>query len=138
MERPTSSVKSWFTCTRCWTATLESRNLIRKNKSNRSSVHPLREVIARLQCRRNLVGVHGDVLRQVLRILPLEELDAILRVRLTPEVAIRRSFLVLGLTERECHGDRARPAIELDFHDVCDVGRCEVRLLGAIRLHEEG
>ena len=64
-------------------------------------VHPLREVRAALQRSIHLSRAHGLVLRQVLGVLPLEELDAILGDRLTAEVAVSRRLLVFRLTQSQ-------------------------------------
>merc|ERR1712228_1130207 len=101
------------------------------------SIHPLRQVVAGLERRRNTLGVHVLVLRKVLGILPLEKLDAIFGVRLAPEMTVCRCLLVLRLTQCERHRDRARPAIELDFDDVRDVVRRELTTLSTIGLDEE-
>merc|ERR1712066_779665 len=86
-------------------------------RSGPTSVHPLGQIVAGLQLRGDLRGVHLRVLGEVLGILPLEVLDALLGVRLAPEVAVRRRLLVFGLTERQGHRDRAGAAVEgnLDY-----------------------
>merc|ERR1719343_1950133 len=71
--------------------------------SSPSLVHPLGQVVASLQRCGDLLRVHLGVLREVLGVLPLEELDASLGVRLTAEVAIRRRLLVLRLAQRQGH-----------------------------------
>merc|ERR1712137_316787 len=101
------------------------------------SVDPLGEVVAALQLRRDLRRVHLRVLGEVLGVLPLEVLAAILGVGRAAEVAVRGRLLVLGLTERKGHSDRARPAVERNLDDVGDVLSRERTLLRAIGLHEE-
>merc|ERR1712050_541214 len=81
--------------------------------SLRTSVDPLGQVVAGLERRRHLLRAHALVLGEVLGVLPLEELDAVLRVCLTTEVAVRRSLLVLGLAQRQGLRDGAWPAVEL-------------------------
>merc|ERR1712151_1125674 len=71
-----------------------------------ASIHPLCEVIAGLQLSCNLLGAHALVLGQVLGVLPLEKLEAILSIRLTPKVAIGSCFLVLGLAQSKRHTKR--------------------------------
>merc|ERR1719223_2668049 len=64
-----------------------------------ASIHPLCEVVAGLQLSCNLLRAHALVLGQILGILPLEKLEAILCIRLTPKVAIGSCLLVLGLAQ---------------------------------------
>merc|ERR1711869_187021 len=73
------------------------------------SVDPLREEVAGRQFRRHVGRRHRRVLTEVLGALPLEELDAVLRVRLAAEVAISGGLLVLGLAEGERLGNGAGP-----------------------------
>merc|ERR1719172_342853 len=101
------------------------------------SVHPLGEVVARFQCSIDLRRVHGLVLGQILGILPFEELDTILSVRLAAKVAICSSLLILGFAECKGHGNGTWTAIELDLDDVSDVVGCQITLLCTIGLHEE-
>ena len=81
-------------------------------------VHPLREVRAALQRSIHLSRAHGLVLRQVLGVLPLEELDAILGDRLTAEVAVSRRLLVFRLTQSQGLSDGTRPAVEFDLQHL--------------------
>ena len=69
--------------------------------------------------------------------LPLEEFHTILCLRLAPEVAIGRGFLVFWLAERKRNCNRAWTAIKFDFYYVCDVFRVEAALLCAVCLHKE-
>merc|ERR1712048_1483227 len=75
-----------------------------------SSVHPLREVVAGLERGGDLIRIHLGVLVDVLGVLPLEEFDAVLGIRLAAKVAVSRGLLILGLAKREGHGDGARAA----------------------------
>ena len=50
----------------------------------------------------HLSGVHRGVLRQLLLVLPLEELDAIFRILLATEVAVGCGLLVIWLAQ--CQG----------------------------------
>merc|ERR1719265_2141279 len=84
-------------------------------------VNPLGEEIAGLQLSRHFDRRHGLVLGEVLRALPLEVLDAVLRVRLASKVAVRRRLLVLWLPQSETEPEGTRPAIEGHLHDVDDV-----------------
>merc|ERR1711979_100307 len=95
------------------------------------SVDPLREVVARLEFRCDLLGVHGRVLRKVLRILPLEELDALLGHGHAPEMAVGGRLLVLGFSQGQGLGNGAWPAVEGDLDNVCDVLGSERTLLRA-------
>merc|ERR1719486_418745 len=65
------------------------------------------------------------------------KLDAILGVRLAPEVAISSGFLILGLPEYKGHGNGTWAAIKLNLDDIGDVNSCQVALLSAIGLHKE-
>merc|ERR1712078_297737 len=73
----------------------------RRSESPGRSVHPLLKEVALLQLRIHAGRRHGRVLGEVLGILPLEELHAVLRVRLAAEVAIRGRNLVFRLTTAE-------------------------------------
>merc|ERR1719261_560510 len=79
------------------------------------SVHPLGEIVARLQLSLYLRRIHGLVLGQILCILPLEEFLAVLGVRLAAKVAIRSGLLVLGFSQCKGHSDGPRTAVELDL-----------------------
>ena len=81
-------------------------------------VHPLREVCTALQRSIHLGRVHGRVLRQVLGVLPLEELDAILGDGLAAEVAVSRRLLVLWLTQSQGLSNGTRAAVELDLQHL--------------------
>merc|ERR1719258_426131 len=100
-------------------------------------VDPLREVVRALERRLDLVGRHGGVLREVLRVLPREELHPVLLVRLAAEVAVRRRRVVLRLAEHEVAREGAGARVELHLDDVGDRLRGELALLGAVRLDEE-
>merc|ERR1719263_1143972 len=102
------------------------------------SVNPLREEVAALEGRGDLLRVHALVLGKVLGVLPLEELLAILGVGRAAEVAVRGGLLVLGLAELEGLGDGTGAGVELDLHDAGDVLSGQVALLGAVGLDEEG
>merc|ERR1719231_1667648 len=65
------------------------------------SVHPLLQEVALLQLAIDLLQRHGRVLREVRRVLPLEELHVVHRDRLATEVAVRGRDLVLRLAELE-------------------------------------
>merc|ERR1711870_80049 len=95
------------------------------HKTLADSIHPLRQVVAALECCGDLGRGHALVRGEVLGVLPLEELDSVLGVRLTPEVAICRRLLVLGLAERQRLRDGTRAAIELDLDHIRDVLRSE-------------
>merc|ERR1711959_839666 len=103
-----------------------------------ASIHPLGEVVAGLELCVNLCRAHALVFGEVLRILPLEEFDAILGDCLAAEMAISSGLLVLGLAKRQGLSDRTRAAIKGNFDDVGDVYSAERSLLGAVCLHEEG
>jgi len=103
----------------------------------RYSIHPLCQVVAALQLRGNLRRVHRLVLGQVLGVLPFEELDALLSIRLPAEVAIRRCLLVLWLAKCQRLRDGAWPAVEADLDHIRDVVRGERALLRPVGLHEE-
>merc|ERR1712098_738701 len=64
------------------------------NTKSCNSVNPLCEIVAGLQLCLHLRRVHALVFGQVLGILPLEELHAILCIRLTSKVAIGSGILV--------------------------------------------
>merc|ERR1711907_6290 len=102
-----------------------------------ASVNPLGKVVAGLQLSTDLLRVHALVLGQVLGILPLEELFAILCVRLATEVAIGSSFLVLGLPESKGQSNSTWTAVEGDLDDVGDVISSEVTLLSAVGLNKD-
>merc|ERR1712217_243064 len=104
---------------------------------NSNLIHPLRQVVARLQFRSDLCGVHLRKSAQILCVLPLEILPAILRVRFTSEVAIRRRLLIFGLTEGKRYRNGSRTTIESDFHYICNVFSCQLALLSAVCLDEE-
>merc|ERR1712099_189318 len=103
-----------------------------------SLVHPLGEVIASLQFSSDLCGIHRLVLGQVLGILPLEELDPILGVGFPAKVAISCRLLVLGFPQRQRLSNCTWATVESNFDNIGDVVRCQVTLLGAVRLDEEG
>merc|ERR1712078_105821 len=63
-----------------------------------TSINPLGQVVAGLQCCPYLIRVHALVLGQVFGILPLKELDTILGNCLTSK-GTGRGLLILGLTE---------------------------------------
>merc|ERR1712083_1117495 len=71
------------------------------------SIHPLGQVVAALEGGSDLVGCHGRILLEVLRVLPLEELDSLLSDGLAAEVAVGRRLLVLRLAKRQGNGDGA-------------------------------
>merc|ERR1712151_197457 len=71
--------------------------------SRGASIHPLGQVVARLECRLDLRRLHLGVLGNILSAFPLEKLDSILGDGLAPEVAVCRSLLVLGLAESQRH-----------------------------------
>merc|ERR1719375_2009625 len=102
------------------------------------SVNPLGEVVAGLQLGLDLGRVHGLVFRQVLGILPLEELDAIFRFWLASKVAVSSSLLVLWLSQCQRHSNASRTAVKVDLDNVCDIVWCQAALLGAICLDKEG
>merc|ERR550532_3206738 len=77
-----------------------------------SSIHPLRQVVAALELGEHLRGGHGGELRQVLGVLPLEELHAVLRHRLAAEVAVGGGLLVLRLTEGQGLSNGARATVK--------------------------
>jgi len=108
-----------------------------KVEGHTASVNPLRQIVAALQCGSHLTAIHGSVLGEVLSVLPLEELDAILRHWLTAEVAVRSRLLVLGLTECQRLGDGTWPAVKFHLEHICDIIDSELALLAAIGLHEE-
>ena len=62
--------------------------------------------------------VHGLVHRKILGVLPLKELEAILGVRRTTEVAEGRRLLVLGLTQLQGLGHGTWPAVELHLQHI--------------------
>merc|ERR1712187_1017068 len=70
----------------------------RKNSRRALSIYPFGKVITVFQCRCHLSRIHGNILGEVLGVLPLEEFLAILRIWLAPEVAIGSSLLVFWLT----------------------------------------
>merc|ERR1719203_2354278 len=102
-----------------------------------ASIHPFGEVVAALQLGTHLRWSHGRILLQILRVLPLEELDAVLRVWFPPEVAVGCSDLILGLAKSQRLGDGTGSAIEGDLDHVRDVVGCEAALLSAVSLHEK-
>merc|ERR1719191_1936341 len=101
------------------------------------SIDPLLEIAAAGELTCYLRRGQSRVLPQVLGILPLKVLDAILCVRLPPEVPVSSCFLVLGLTK--CQGDPncSRSSVEVDLQDVRDVICSELTLFSAIGLHKE-
>merc|ERR1711939_1063824 len=101
------------------------------------SVNPLLQVVACLECGSHLCAVHGGILLHVLGVLPLKELDAVLGVRSTAEVAVGGGLLVLWLTEDQGHGNGTWTAVELDLQDVSDVIGSQLAALGAVGLDEE-
>merc|ERR1711939_908395 len=100
-------------------------------------VNPLLQVVACLKSGSHLCAVHGGILGHVLGVLPLEELDAVLGVRSTAEVAVGSGLLVLWLTEGQGHGNGTWTAVELDLQDVGDVIGSQLAALGAVGLDEE-
>merc|ERR1711907_494059 len=102
-----------------------------------ASVNPLGKVVAGLQLSTDLLRVHALVLGQVLCVLPLEELLAILCVRLATEVAIGSGLLVFGLPERKGQSNSTWTAIKGDLDDVGDVISSKVALLRAIGLNKD-
>merc|ERR1712151_177928 len=96
------------------------------DKYNSDLIYPLRKVVARLQFRTDLCGIHLRKSAQILGVLPLEILPAILRVRFTSEVAIRRCLLIFRLTEGKRYSDSSGATIESDFNYICNVFSCEV------------
>merc|ERR1712187_177213 len=115
----------------------EARAARESSSRQPTSIDPFGQIVAALELRRHLRRGHALVLGEVLGILPLKELDAVLRVRLTAKVAIGGSLLVLGLTEREGLRYGARAAIALHLDHVGDVVRCQRTLLRAVGLHKE-
>merc|ERR1712194_580073 len=114
-----------------------SESLTASPRDLNASIHPLREVVACLQLSLNLIRVHALVLRQILGVLPLEELHAILCIRLTPKVAIGSSLLIFGLAQRQRHAKCTWAAIKCNFDDIRDVISAQVALLRTISLHED-
>merc|ERR1712137_498156 len=102
-----------------------------------TSIHPLRQEVAALECRRDLTGRHALVLGEILGVLPFEELDAVLCIGLTAEVAVGGGLLVLGLTESQGLRDGAGTAVELHLDHVRDVVCRQRTLLRAVGLYEE-
>ena len=101
------------------------------------SINPLRQIIAGRQCCSHLFGVHAAVLGAILRVLPLKELHAILRVRFPTKMAVRRCLLILRLTKRQRHGNCSWTTVKFHLDNVSDVVRCERALSSAIRLDEQ-
>merc|ERR1719191_198713 len=101
------------------------------------SIDPLLEIAAAGELTCHLRRGQSGVLPQVLGILPLKVLDAILRVRLPPEVPVSSCFLVLGLTKCQGHTDCSWASIKVDLQDICDVICSEVALFRAIGLYKE-
>merc|ERR1712019_65429 len=118
-----------------WKQNVEKVN--EKSKPS-GSINPLLQEIAGLERSTHLSGIHGSILGHVLGVLPLEELDAILGVRLTAEVAVCGSLLVLGLAKGQLHRNGTRSCIALNLQHVGDVVSSELAALGAIGLDEEG
>jgi len=102
-----------------------------------ASIDPLGEVIAAFQLCCHLRWRHGCKFGQILGVLPLEELDPILRVRLASEVAVGRCLLVLGFAEGQRLRDGTWSAIKGDLDNVGDVICRELALLCSIGLHEQ-
>merc|ERR1712061_420274 len=103
----------------------------------RASVDPLREVVATRQFCGDLCWCHRLELGQILGVFPLEELDSLVGVRLTPEMAVSSGFLVLGLAESQRLGDGARTTVEGDLDDIRDVVSTQGTLLGAVSLNKK-
>merc|ERR1712151_242834 len=101
------------------------------------SVHPLGQVIARLECCSDLCRIHRGVLLHILGILPLEEFLAVFGVRHAAEVAVCRCLLVLRLAKGQCRRDGARTAVELDLEYIGDVLGRQLALLSAVGLKEQ-
>merc|ERR1711907_643401 len=102
-----------------------------------ASVNPLGKVVAGLELSTDLLRVHALVLGQVLGVLPLEELLAILCVRLATKVAIGSGFLVLGLPQSKGQSNGTWTAIKGNLDDIGDVIGGEVTLLCAIGLNKD-
>merc|ERR1712048_809364 len=119
---------------------VETKNVEKVNEKSKpsGSINPLLQEIAGLERSTHLSGVHGSIFGHVLGILPLEELDAILGVRLTAEVAVCGSLLVLGLAKGQLHRNGTWSCIALNLQHVGDVVSSELAALGAIGLDEEG
>merc|ERR1712193_193732 len=54
------------------------------------------------------------------------------------KVTIRCCLLILGLTQRQGHSNRTRPAIKVDLHNVGDIVGCQTATLRAIGFHKQG
>ena len=81
-----------------WQPLTEDASAVLAARIEKRSVHPLLEEVALLQLRLHAGRGHGRVLGEVRGVLPLEELHAVLRVRLATEVAIRGRNLMTGPT----------------------------------------
>ena len=85
----------------------------------------------------DLLASHCCVLAKVDDILPREELEVALCVRLTAEVTIGCGHVILGLAQLEIARKGARSAVELKFDDVGDLLSTEAALLSAVSFDEE-
>merc|ERR1712072_177983 len=73
-------------------------------------IHPLCEVVAGRQRRRDFCRAHLSITAQVLGVLPFEILAALFRVGFTPEMTVRRGLLILRLAEGQRHSNGTRTA----------------------------
>merc|ERR1712176_1063415 len=94
-----------------------------KLKSNqwKYSVHPFGQIVTALQCSTHFSRIHACILGKVLRILPLEKLHTIFRVRCSTEVTVCRSLLVLRLAQGQGCRDRTWTCVELDLQDIRNI-----------------
>merc|ERR1712070_670021 len=109
-----------------------------KKTSISISVNPLGEVVAGLELSLHLSRIHSLVLGEVLGILPLEELDAVLGLRLAAKVAVCCSLLVLWFPQCQGHSNASRTAVEVDLDDIGNVIWGQVALFCAVRLNKQG
>merc|ERR1711865_1086621 len=124
-------------CTVPATGHIKLDNTQRKVSQHQGLIHPFRQVVASFQSRSHLSGVHRGVLRQLLLVLPLEELDAIFRIWLATEVAVGCGLLVLWLAQGQGRSNGTRSAIELNLQNVRDVVRAQLAALRVVALHEQ-
>merc|ERR1712187_622785 len=96
----------------CNLQNVEKVNEMSKPKIAQST---LLQVVAALERSCHLSGIHGGILGHVLGVLPLEELDAILGVWCTAEVAVCCCLLVLGLAQGQLHCNGTGAGIALNL-----------------------
>mmetsp|Transcript_59826 Transcript_59826/g.96735 ORF Transcript_59826/g.96735 Transcript_59826/m.96735 type:complete len:470 (-) Transcript_59826:87-1496(-) len=101
-------------------------------------IHPLGQhsLLIGLNLVLDLFRVHLGIFGEILRVLPLEILDAVLSAGLPSEMAVCCTLHVLRLPELQRLGNSTRTAVESQLDDVRNIIGSQVALLRTVSLDE--